>query len=99
MNELTHEQARILRDALLKHNGETLAPELDREQQAKLTDALDALKLKLWHVYEPEPDYGDDKARFTLLLADILEKDTKQLIDTGRAFFDQDERRRIEIKR
>ena len=101
MNGLTPVQARIIRKALLRHDGGTLAPWLNQDQQKELTAALDALTLELRYVYEPEPDYDNDKARFTLLLADILEKDTRQLVDTGKAFFDRDERRRIEeeIKR
>jgi hypothetical protein len=59
------------------------------------------LGLALWRILDPDPDYDADKARFTLLLADILEKDTQQLLNTGKAFFDRDERKRIEdeIKR
>ena len=53
-DNLTPEQARLLRSALLSHDGGTLAPHWGREQQRYLTGALDRLRLVLWDIYEPE---------------------------------------------
>jgi|GEM_PF-2654351 len=55
-NDLSPKQAGMIRAALLRHDGETLHPELDRDQASELTAALDALRLILWDIAGEEVD-------------------------------------------
>ena len=51
---LSPEEARLIRAALLKHDGETIHPEIDRKEAERLTAALDKLRLQLLDIADPE---------------------------------------------
>ncbi len=53
MKGLSKDEARVLRRALLPHDGASLAPNWDRDKHKDLTAALNKIRGILWNVYEP----------------------------------------------